>query len=79
MNIGDTVIDIKGKPWIIYDFVNYQLYDLICVTDTETQQENVLMKHDEVDVLIAKPDNVEYMFLKKRNKNLEGLTDFLWS
>jgi hypothetical protein len=78
MNVGDTVFDIKGKEWIIYDFISYQLYDFICVTDAETQKENVLMKHDEVDVWIQKPDNVEYMFLKKRNKNLEGITSFLW-
>jgi|HubBroStandDraft_2_1064218.scaffolds.fasta_scaffold2500961_2 hypothetical protein len=78
MNVGDTVIDLKGKEWIIYDFISYQLYDLICVTDVETQKENVLMKHDDVDIVIEKPDNVEYMFLKRRQKNLEGITSFLW-
>lgn len=78
MNIGDTVIDIKGKHWIIYDFISYQMRDYLCVTDVATQKENVIMEHDKVDVLISKPDNVEYLFLNKRNRNLKGLTSYLW-
>lgn len=78
MQVGDTVIDTQGRSWIIYDFITYQLRDLICVTDSETQTKNELIKHDDVDVWLEKPANVEYMFLRRRSKNLEPLTDFLW-
>lgn len=78
MNIGDTVIDIRGKHWIIYDFVSYQMRDYLCVTDVATQKDNNIMEHDKVDILIPKPENVEYLFFNRRNKNLEGLTSYLW-
>lgn len=78
MNVGDTVIDIRGKHWIIYDFVSYQMRDYLCVTDAATQKDNTIMEHDKIDILVPKPENVEYLFLNRRNKNLEGLTSYLW-
>lgn len=78
MNVGDTVIDIKGKEWIIYDFISHEMRDYLCVTDAATQKDNVIMEHDKVDILIPKPDNVQYMFLLRRNRNLDDIAGFLW-
>lgn len=72
MNVGDTVIDNNGKLWLVYDFMSYQCEDLLCVTDYLTEKENELISRHDVFQLIKKPKNVTQLFIKRREKVLEG-------
>ena len=78
MNVGDMVIDNNGKSWIIFDFMSYQGEDLLCVTDSQTEKENILLKRDNVFQVIKKPKNVAHLFMKRREKTLgEELKGYL--
>lgn len=75
MKIGD-VITIVDKKWIIFQFWG-ENNEYVAVTDFETQTINELFPK----VLINESDiedvKVEWLFLKRREKNLKGLENYL--
>ena len=77
MNIGDIVIDLTGKKWIIYDVLWRTGQYLMCVTDFETQKLNEALFPDQVQSVESKPTNVQWMFILKRERNLKLLEKML--
>jgi hypothetical protein len=73
IEIGDTIIDTNGTKWLVFDFFN-QNY---CVTDLLTQKINEVIEPGFIKSVDKKPTNVEYLFLKRREKALEGLEKFV--
>lgn len=74
MKIGDIITCAKGKTWIIFDF--WGDFDEYCtVTDFETQSINELVQKDQV--IEIKEFKGNWLFMKRREKNLAGLERFL--
>jgi hypothetical protein len=74
MKIGDIVTDILSKKWIVYDI---QSELLVYVTDVETQRQNVVIAKTHILNIEEKPKNVEWLFLRRRQKELTGLEKFV--
>lgn len=69
MNIGDTLIDSTGLKWVIFYLDEKYVY----VTDLETQQMGNAFDLTESFTIEAKPANLEYLFIKRREMNLKGV------
>lgn len=75
--IGDIVMDVQLKRWIVYDMVDYNGIELLCVTDLQTQEENEVIEPRCCMLLGKKPDNVKWMFIERRERNLKGIERYL--
>lgn len=75
--IGDVVMDVQLKRWIIYDIVDYSGINLLCVTDLKTQEENEVIEPGLCMLLGKQPSNVKWMFIERRERNLKGLEQYL--
>lgn len=71
MKSGDVIRDCYGKYWVIYDADLANLY--VCVTDTKTQTQNEIIELSNIIEVFPRPGNIEWLFLTRREKNLEDL------
>lgn len=71
MKIGDIVTDTEGKRWVIFEFSDCKefLYVADFIHDGLTKYMNKL----EVIEVDNRPHNVEWLFLKRRSRNLRGI------
>jgi hypothetical protein len=69
MNIGDTLIDTEGKRWVIFDLSE----SFVFAVDFETQIVGHAFGVNDSFTIEPKPDNVEYMFIKRRQANMKTL------
>jgi len=77
MNIGDIIIDHNDKQWIIYSTDIRIDAELYYVTDFATQREQYILLKPEVKEHIEKPDNVAFLFMKRRMSNLVDIKEYL--
>lgn len=70
------VINNQSKKWIIFDTWGDQ-DEYYCVTDFDTQKINELIPKVNVKDSDIEDMKVEWMFLIRRQKNLEGLEQYL--
>lgn len=73
MNVGDIVIDFNEKKYIVYTVDNHFIY----VVDFETQIERIILLEQEIKEVVEKPKNVEFMFLRRREKNIIDIKRYL--
>lgn len=69
MNIGDVLIDTNEKRWVIFDLSGSFVY----VVDFETQKVGHAFGLNDSFTIEAKPANVEYLFIKRREATSRGL------
>jgi len=70
------VINFNQKKWIIFDIWG-DFDEYYCVTDFETQKINELIPKVNVKDGDIEDVKVEWIFLLRRAKNLEGLEKYL--
>lgn len=83
MNVGDIVIDMNDKQWIIYsvdvlpesEIVPRQ--ELYYVTDFASQKEQLILTKEEIKEVIEKPSNTSFLFLKRKMNNLVDIKEYL--
>ena len=74
--IGHVITLDSDTKWIIYDtWGDFDEY--YCITDFETQRINELITKNNADIVKIEDYKVEWMFLKRRTKNLAGLEKYL--
>lgn len=63
---GDLLV-CQGEKYIVIEESNGMIYTL----DFDTQQQTIMfiLRDDNQYTIIPKPDNVEYMFIKRRELN----------
>lgn len=64
MKIGDILVDFNNRKWIIFDIVQ----NWYCVMDFETHSTNDAFSKEMIKECCKKPENVEVLYLKKREK-----------
>lgn len=73
IEIGDTIIDTNNNKWLVFDFFN----ENYCVIDLLTQKISEVIEPGFIKSVDKKPENVEYLFLKRREKALKGLENYV--
>lgn len=73
MKVGDILVDVFGKQWVIYNAEGLFMY----VVDFKTQTQRQILLPAEIIEVIEKPDNVEFMFLNRRAKDLEDVKEYV--
>ena len=78
MKIGDIVVDLNNKVWIIYQ-ISINVYNnmLYYVMDFETQTNLYVLLDFEMGEVIEKPSNVEFMVLNQRINDLIDIKEYL--
>ncbi len=74
MKIGDLITDLVDQKWIIYDLSDDQKY--VFVTDFNTQIKNEYLPIVLIKEVEQKPNNFQWLFIKRREKNLKGLEEY---
>lgn len=74
IEIGDVIIDIHGFKWVVYDFVEYNGLELAAVTDFDTERKNEILHVENFLEIQHKPNNVEWLFIRKREHNLRCIS-----
>lgn len=69
MNIGDVLIGPDNRRWVIFDLSGSFVY----VVDFETQVIGNAFGLNDSFTIEAKPANVEYLFIKRRESNMRGI------
>lgn len=72
MKIGDVVV-YNGLKWIIYDTIFMNNIKMFAITDFETQRENEVIAYENLTEVIEMPENVYWLFIVKRNRNLKEI------
>jgi hypothetical protein len=73
MNNGDVLITYSDEKYIIYNIDR----DFIYVTDFDTQTLMQILLVQEIKEWHEKPSNVEFMFLNRRETDLEDIKEYL--
>ncbi len=74
ITIGDVITDFNGAKWIIYEKSNDNRY--LYVTDFATQTLNEYISTLIVIEVEFKPSNFQWLFIKRREKNLKGMEEY---
>lgn len=74
MKIGDIVTDFLDQKWIVYDLSDDKKY--VFVTDFNTQTKNEYLPMVLIKEIEPKPNNFQWMFILRREKNLKGLEEY---
>lgn len=69
MNVGDIVIDNNDRKWVIFDIDFPHIY----VADFKNPKNADVLLPDYIKSVEAKPSNVSWLFIKRREDNLKGL------
>lgn len=79
MNVGDILITNSDEKFVVYLIENaYQSKDLmIYVCDFETQKNRKILLESEIKEVIEKPKNMEFMFLRRRDKSVIDIKEYL--
>lgn len=73
MKISDVVIDRFSKQWVVYSVDASFIY----VTDFKTQREKQILLANEIVEVIEIPNNVKFMFLNRRDKDVQDIKEYL--
>jgi hypothetical protein len=73
MKVGDIVIDAFTKQWVVYQIDGLFNY----VTDFKTQTQKQILLKSEIFEVVPKPDNVKFMFMSRREKDLQDVKEYL--
>lgn len=73
MKPGDVVIDFNDRQFIIYSIDREFIY----ITDFEKQEFKSIILQQEIKEIIEKPINIEFMFLRRREKNIIDIKRYL--
>jgi len=73
MKIGDIVVDVFSKSWIVYQIDGHFTY----VTDFKTQKQKQILLPDEITEVIEIPNNVKFMFLNRRDKDVQDIKEYV--
>lgn len=73
MNNGDVLITYSDEKYIIYNIDR----DFIYVTDFDTQTLMQILLVQEIREWHEKPNNVEFIFLNRRETDLEDIKEYL--
>ena len=75
MKPGDILTDKEGKRWLLYEILG----SFLCVTDVETNKLNDARLAEDIIKVESKPDNVTYLMMFKRSRNVADIEGFLCS
>jgi hypothetical protein len=73
MNLGDIALDYNDSQWIVYDIDREFIY----VADFKTQQNLQILTVFEIKEVLPKPSNVEWLFMRRRIKNLVDVKEYV--
>lgn len=73
MNVGDILIDNNDNQWITYNIEG----DFIYVVDFNTQCKRNILLPSEIKEIIETPNNVGFMFLNRRQKELKDVKEYV--
>lgn len=73
MKIGDVLIHNNDSKWIIFDISNEFIY----VMDFESQKIGEVLVPNFIKEHIAVEENVSWLFIEKRSRNLKDLEMYL--
>jgi hypothetical protein len=64
IKVGDIVTDVLGQKWLVFETSDKYIYG----ADLYTQEVGTALLITDIASVEEKPENVEYMFIKKRER-----------